>query len=154
MDVKRASRRERNVSRPAPPIVERADAPAAARASAPKAAESTGKSRWKHDLHRAFAGIRTDLTPMLVHVWEIMWDHLPATNEPFPLSHGTIAAEGRIDRTAAARAARALERLGLLVCVKRGRLGSKDANIWRFPQALPDIPTKPKRRPPPARASA
>lgn len=153
MDVKRASRRERGVSRRAPPVVERADAPAAVRASAPKAAESTGKSRWKHDLHRAFAGIRTDLAPMLVHVWEIMWDHLPATNEPFRLSHGTIAAEGRIDRTAAARAARELERLGLLVCVERGRLGSMDANLWRFPQALPDIPKR-KRRPPPTRPSA
>jgi hypothetical protein len=90
---------------------------------------------------------------MLVHVWEIMWDHLPATNEPFRLSHGTIAAEGEIDRTAAARAARELERLGLLVCRKRGNLGSMDANLWQFPQSLPDIPKREKRKPP-ARPSA
>jgi hypothetical protein len=96
--------------------------------------------------------VRLDIAPMLVHVWEIVWDHLPASNEPFPLSHGTIGREGGIDRTAAARATRELERLGLLVCVRRGRLGSPDANIWRFPQSLPDIPKR-ERRKPPARPS-
>jgi len=149
MDVKRASRKGRGVSRAAAPSPE----PPPTAAVEPTAQMPSGKSRWKHDLHRAFARVRLDLAPMLVHVWEVMWDHLPVTNEPFPLSHGTIAKEGGIDRTAAARATRKLERLGLLVCVRRGRLGSPDANIWRFPQSLPDIPKR-ERRMPPARPSA
>lgn len=140
MDVKRESRKARGVSRPAAPQQATAD-----HIEPPKA---KGKSAWKHDLHRAFARVRLDVAPMLVHVWEVMWDHLPVTNEPFPLSHGTIAREGGIDRTAAARATRRLERLGLLVCVRRGRIGSPDANIWRFPQSLPDIPKRVRRKPP------
>jgi hypothetical protein len=147
MDVKRASRKGRGVSRPAAPSTEPPTV-----AAEPTAHGPSGKSRWKHDLHRTFALVRLDLPPMLVHVWEVMWDHLPASNEPFPLSHGTIGREGGIDRTAAARATRELERLGLLVCVRRGRLGSPDANIWRFPQSLPDIPKR-ERRKPPARPS-
>jgi len=147
VDVKRESRKARGVSRPAAPSPE----PPPTSAAEPTAQRPSGKSRWKHDLHRAFARVRLDIEPMLVHVWEVMWDHLPASNEPFPLSHGTI---GRgIHRTAAARATAELERLGLLVCVRRGRLGSPDANIWRFPQSLPDIPKR-ERRKPPARPSA
>ena len=149
MDVKRASRKARGVSRPAAPSPE----PPPTSAAEPTAHGPSGKSRWKHDLHRAFARVRLDIEPMLVHVWEVMWDHLPASNEPFPLSHGTIGREGGIHRTAAARATAELERLGLLVCVRRGRLGSPDANIWRFPQSLPDIPKR-ERRKPPARPSA
>lgn len=150
MDVKRASRVARGVSRPAPPP---SDQPQQAASATPQAARPTGKSRWKHDLHRAFAKVRLDLAPSLVHVWEIMWDHLPSTNAPFPLSHGTIAREGCIDRTAAARATAELERLGLVVCIRRGRIGSKDANLWRFPESLPAVPER-ARRTPPMRAPA
>lgn len=149
MDVKRASRKARGVSRAAAP----SPAPPPTAAAEPTAQRPSGKSRWKHDLHRSFARVRRNIEPMLVHVWEIMWDHLPATNEPFHLSHTTIAKEGEIDRSAAAHATPKLERLGLVVCVKRGRLGSQDANIWQFPQSLPDIPKKEKRKPP-ARPSA
>lgn len=140
MDVRRASRKARGISRPA--------APTPTPAAEPTDAAPSGKSRWKHDLHRDFARLRLDLSPTQVHVWEIMWDHLPATNEPFPLSHGTIAREGGMDRTAAARATRQLERLGLLECVVRGRMGSADANRWRFPRSLPDIPSRTRRKPP------
>jgi hypothetical protein len=150
MDVKRASRKARGVSRPAPPP---SDPPLQAAAATPQASERTGKSRWKHDLHRAFARIRLDLAPSLVHVWEIMWDHLPSTNAPFPLSHGTIAREGCTDRTAAARATAELERLGLVVCIRRGRIGSTEPNLWRFPESLPSVPKR-TRRPPPKRAPA
>jgi hypothetical protein len=150
MDVKRESRKARGVSKPAPPVVERADDPAAAAPTAPQPAKPGGKSRWKHDLHRDFARIRHELPPLLVHVWEIMWDHLPATNEPFWLSGGTIALEGCIHPTAARRTAAELERLGLVVCIARGTLGRPDANLWRFPQTLPQVPKK-KRRKPPAR---
>jgi len=150
MDVKRASRKNRGISRPAPPPAE--PQPEAAAATTPTPGP-TGKSRWKHDLHRAFAEIRLDLAPSLVHVWEIMWDHLPSSKAPFPLSHGTIAREGCIDRTAAARATAELERLGLVVCVARGRIGSRQPNIWRFPESLPAVPHR-TRRPPPKRARA
>lgn len=147
MDVKRDSRRRRGVSRPAQPA---AATPAAAADLPHGHPASRGRSAWKHDLHRAFARIRLDLAPGLVHVWEIMWDHLPVANSPFPLSHGTIAAEGGIDRTAAAKATKKLEGLGLIVCIRRGRLGRPEPNTWRFPQALPEVPKR-KRRPPPNR---
>lgn len=156
MDVKSASRKKRGISRPAPPPAEPQPGAAAATTPIP---EPTGKSRWKHDLHRAFARIRLDLAPSLVHVWEIMWDHLPSTNAPFRLSHGTIAREGCIDRTAAARATKELEHLGLVVCVARGkptvkgRIESVPPNLWRFPMSLPAVPKR-TRRPPPNRAPA
>lgn len=144
MDVNRESRRNRGVSKPAEPKQEPTNSTAAVGIDTP----SRGKSAWKHDLHRAFAMVRLDLTPMQAHVWEIVWDHLPSTNQPFPLSHTTIAREGGIDRTAAARSTRLLEQLGMLLCVRRGRLGCSDANVWQFPQALPKI-VKRKRRPRP-----
>ena len=140
MDLRYQSRKSRGVSRPAAP----ADEPAT-QAAMPKA---HSKSAWKHDLHRAFARLRRDLKPMQVHVWEIMWDHLPTTNKPFRLSHSTIAREGCIDRTAAARATADLERLGLLVCISRGRLGSPDANVWKFPDSLPELPKRTRRQRP------
>jgi hypothetical protein len=149
VDVNRESRRNRGVSKPAEPKQEPTNSTAAVGIDTP----SRGKSAWKHDLHRAFAMVRLDLTPMQAHVWEIVWDHLPSTNQPFPLSHTTIAREGGIDRTKAAKATRELERLGLLVCMRRGRMGSPDANLWRFPQSVPDIPER-KRRKPPVRRSA
>jgi hypothetical protein len=145
MDVKRESRKARGVSRSAASQQAPAD-----HIEPPKA---KGKSAWKHDLHRAFARVRMELAPMQVHVWEIMWDHLPAANSPFRLSHSTIAREGGIHRTAAARAAAELERLGLLVCIARGRLGSMDANVWRFPDTLPEVPRRSRRPRPKAAAS-
>ena len=149
MDVNRESRRNRGVSKPAEPKQEPTNSTAAVGIDTP----SRGKSAWKHDLHRAFAMARLDLTPMQAHVWEIMWDHLPSTNQPFALSHNTIAKAGDIDRTKAAKATRDLERLGLLVCKRRGRMGSPEANVWKFPEWLPDIPKR-KRRQPPVRSSA
>lgn len=145
MDVNQSSRRARGVSRagaPVPPQQQQAATPSVE----PKAA---GKgSSWKHDLHRSFAAVRLDLAPSTVHVWEIMWDHLPSLNQPFRLSHGTIAREGCIHRTAAARATAELVERGLIVCIHRGHLGSQQPNIWRFPQALPAVPKRPRRPPP------
>lgn len=149
MDLNRESRRTRGVSKPAQPKQEPTNPTAVAGMAIP----SRGKSAWKHDLHRAFAMARLDLTPMQAHVWEIMWDHLPSTNQPFALSHNTIAKAGCIDRTAAARATKALEQLGMLRCVRRGRLGCSDANVWQFPQTLPEI-AKRERRPPPTLSRA
>ena len=145
MDVKSASRKKRGISRPAPPPAE--PQPGAAAATTPTP-EPTGKSRWKHDLHRAFARIRLDLAPSLVHVWEIMWDHLPASNQPFHVSDGTIAREAGFDRSAATNALNELIRLGLIVCISRGYRGNRTASVWRFPQSLPSVPKRPRRTPP------
>jgi hypothetical protein len=150
MDVKQASRKKRGVSRPASPPAE--PQPEAA-APTPPIPEPTGKSRWKHDLHRAFAKIRLDLAPSLVHVWEIMWDHLPASNKPFHLSDTTVGREAGFDRSAATRAIEELIRLGLIVCIRRGKRGSKLASIWRFPESLPSVPPR-RRRTPPKRTPA
>jgi len=150
MDVKQASRKKRGVSRPASPPAE--PQPEAA-APTPPTPEPTGKSRWKHDLHRSFARIRLDLPPTAAHVWEIMWDHLPAGNIPFHVSDDTIAREGDLHRTKACKALNDLTRRGLLVCVRRGRRGSREASVWRFPESLPDVPKR-RRRKPPARPPA
>lgn len=146
MDVKRASRKARGVSMAAPPLAEQQHQQVATPSVEPKAAGKA--SSWKHDLHRSFARVRLDLAPSLVHVWEIMWDHLPSSNRPFHVSDGTIAREAGFDRSAATNALNELIRLGLIVCISRGYRGNRTASVWRFPQSLPSVPKRPRRTPP------
>ena len=70
-----------------------------------------------------------------------LWDRQPRKGRPFAVSNATLGADCGIAREHAARAARSLERRGLVVVVKRGDRKTAAANLYRLPKRLPEPPT-------------
>ena len=70
-------------------------------------------------------------------VWQVIWSRSPRDGGEFHVSGGTLGEDCNITRENASRAAKALESRGLIVVVRRGRLGNQTANVYRLPEALP-----------------
>lgn len=75
-----------------------------------------------------------------------LWNRAPRGGAAFRISHARLAEAAGIRREHAARAVRSLERLGLVQCIRRGRLGDQTANEYRLPARLPSPPASALRR--------
>ena len=116
---------------------------ASGRSEAPVEApvETTAKKgRARFDQMRALEAWRVVLTQRETFVFLTCWNSAPADGRSFHLSHETMAKRIRCHREDAVRAARKLQRLGLLVLVKRGNSFTHDANEYRLPTVLPPTP--------------
>ena len=81
------------------------------------------------------------LTKREANVWQALWSRSPRHGGDFHVSGNTLGADCGITRENASRAARELERHGLVVVVRRGRLGEGQANVFRLPRTLPPPPS-------------
>ena len=124
---------------PAPAVQPGGAAPAR---SATPASRPGGNASWRFDLHRDFLkNWSMKLTKREANVWQALWSRSPRDGREFHVSGATLGADCGITRENASRATRALERHGLVVVVRRGRLGEGQANVFRLPRILPPPPS-------------
>jgi hypothetical protein len=135
-ELKRWRRRERTAGQAAPAEPK----PPAKRPPEPDR-RPEAKSPARFDFHRDITRWSMRLPKRELAVLLALWDRQPRDGRPFAVSHATLGACCGLAREHAARAARSLERLGLVAVVKRGDRKTAAANLYRLPERLPEPPT-------------
>jgi hypothetical protein len=131
-EAKRRRRRQRTAGQAAP---------AEPKPTAGPYRKPAAKSSGCFDLHRDITRWSMRFPKRELAVLLALWDRQPRDGRPFAVSHATLGADCGIAREHAARAARSLERRGLVVVVKRGDRKTAAANLYRLPERLPEPPT-------------
>lgn len=133
---------------PPPPPLPQEPAPAAQPRGAAPARSATpsprpeGNASWRFDLQRDFLkNWSMRVSKREAAVWQALWSRCPRDGRDFHVSGSTLGDDCGITRENASRAARELERHGLVVVVRRGRLGDGKANVFRLPRILPPPPS-------------